>query len=195
MKLADPVDPVSREFFEAKYQRTLDPWAFASSSYEQNRYDEIMAAVDNRRFRRAFEPGCSIGVLTERLASICDHVNASDVSPTAVARAAQRCSRFPRVTFDTGALPSDLPEGPFDLIVLSEVGYYLTAPALRSLAIAFIARLEPAGVLLAAHWLGNSPDHILSGDEVHDILNASPGCTPEKSRRYEGFRVDTWGRR
>jgi len=195
MKVADPVDPVSPEFFEAKYQRALDPWAFATSSYERNRYDQIVAALGGRRFRSAFEPGCSIGVLTERLASICDRVKASDVSPTAVARAAARCSRFPGVTFHTGALPFDLPEGMFDLIVLSEVGYYLTAPALRSLTMALIARLEPGGLLLAAHWLGNSPDHILSGDEVHDILNASPGCTQEMSRRYEGFRIDTWSRR
>jgi hypothetical protein len=47
-------------FFEAKYRENSDPWAFASNDYEQNRYSEILYALDGRRYRRAFEPGCSI---------------------------------------------------------------------------------------------------------------------------------------
>ena len=78
----------SQEFFEAKYRENNDPWAFASNAYEQKRYSEILRALDHRRYRRGFEPGCSIGVLTARLASICEHVDAIDISPTAVRRRA-----------------------------------------------------------------------------------------------------------
>ena len=80
-----------------------------------------------------FEPGCSIGVLTERLARICDQVEAMDISPTAVARTRDRCGLLQNVTVSHGALPVDLPTGYFDLIVLSEIGYYLSRRSWHSL--------------------------------------------------------------
>ena len=72
-------------FFEEVYQRAADPWDFAGSAYEQGRYDATMQALAGCCFRRAFEPGCSVGVLTERLARICVRVDAVDLSATAVA--------------------------------------------------------------------------------------------------------------
>src|ERR1700733_6777939 len=51
------INTVSKEFFEEKYRASRDPWSFSSSSYELNRYDEIMRLLDHRTFNHAFEPG------------------------------------------------------------------------------------------------------------------------------------------
>lgn len=185
-------DNLSANFFEAKYKDSADPWDFARSTYEQNRYDEMIKSLGGRHFHRAFEPGCSIGVLTERLGAICDQVYATDISATAVTRASVRCSGLPGVFIEEGSLTDSLPSAAFDLIVLSEVGYYLTEEKLAVLARNLTDRLTPRGVILAAHWLGISSDHVLTGDQVHDILSASLGLERIHSSRHEGFRIDLW---
>ena len=37
-----------------------------------------------------------------------------------------------------------------------------------------VASLEAGGDLVAVHWRGPSADHVLGGDEVHEILGADP---------------------
>jgi SAM-dependent methyltransferase len=185
---------VSREFFDEKYRADLDPWNFSSSSYELNRYDEIIRALGNRTFNHAFEPGCSIGVLTERLAVQCEHLLAMDISPRAVAEARQRCERYPNVRIVEGALPYDLPRDTFDLVVFSEIGYYFARGVLAGIRDLLIERLAKHGVLVGIHWLGVSADHRLTGDEVHDVLRSSNSLRMTASRRYDGFLLESWER-
>ena len=141
---------------------------------------------------RAFEPGCSIGVLTERLATICGVVEAMDISPTAVSRARKRCQTLENVRIKYGALPDGTSDGAFDLIVLSEICYYFTPRVLAGLADRLVKRLPIEGVLLAEHWLGNSRDHQLTGNQVHEILDEIPGIVKTTSQRHDGFRIDRW---
>jgi SAM-dependent methyltransferase len=188
------ISTVSKEFFEEKYRASRDPWSFASSPYELNRYDEIMRLLGNRTFSSGFEPGCSIGVLTERLASRCRHLFAMDISPSAVAMARKRCSHCPNVTVVEGALPEDLPADTFDLVVFSEIGYYLERGALAGVRDLVTQHLVQQGVLVGVHWLGISPDHLLTGDEVHDVLRLSDSLRMTASRRYDGFLLESWER-
>jgi SAM-dependent methyltransferase len=188
------INTVSKEFFEEKYRASRDPWNFSSSSYELNRYDEIMRLLGDRTFNHGFEPGCSIGVLTESLAGRCRHLFAMDISPTAVAMARQRCERYPNVTVIEGALPDDLPRGTFDLIVFSEIGYYFECGVLAEVRDLLIERLTKQGVLIGVHWLGVSSDHLLTGDEVHDVLRSSNSLRMTAFRRYDGFLLESWER-
>ena len=182
----------SRAFFEEKYKCNEDPWKFASSSYELRRYDAIINALSFRRYRRAFEPACSIGVLTEQLAIICDRVYATDISSTAVEQAVQRCRLLTNVSIKRGALPADIPGGTFDLIVFSEVGYYFKKPQLRSLIDQLMGSLESEGIFLAAHWLCSSSDHILDGNEVHEIVSSTKELIHDHAEHHPGFRLDRW---
>jgi 2-polyprenyl-3-methyl-5-hydroxy-6-metoxy-1,4-benzoquinol methylase len=182
----------SPEFFEAKYQREPDPWSFASSSYELQRYAAIVGSLGSRTFQRAFEPGCSIGVLTEKLAVLCKHVEALDVSVTAGKAAIQRCRHLKNVDIRIGSLASDTSAHSFDLLVLSEIGYYFEAATLTAIGNGLASRLVRGGVLLGAHWLGSSADHLLSGDQVHEILNGLPGLTVSFAELHSGFRINHW---
>ena len=188
------IDPSSKEFFEAKYRRTADPWKFASSPYELGRYDSMFNLLKGERYGRAFEPGCSVGVFTARLASICDRVEAMDISPTAVTEACTRCEYLPNVFTTCGALPDAIPDGLFDLIVLSEIGYYFEEHQLAELGDRLVQKLYPGGALLATHWLGTSGDHLLAGDHVHEILASRKGLSLQQSERHGSFRLDLWRR-
>jgi predicted TPR repeat methyltransferase len=183
-------NPSSQAFFEAKYREAADPWDFASSSYEIARYKATILALTDRRYVRAFEPGCSIGVLTGQLANICDRVEAMDISQTAVQHAQDRCRAHSNVTIRQGALPEAMPGGHFDLIVFSEIGYYFDPPQLKGIAARLVQRLKRGGVFLAVHWLGRSADHRLTGDQVHRLLSAVHGLQPVESQRHPGFRLE-----
>jgi hypothetical protein len=131
-------------------------------------------------------------VLTEKLATFCSRVLAIDISHTAVLQAQARCKHLINVEVSHGRLPQAIPTEPIDLIVFSEIGYYFQAPELLLVVRDLISRLTHGGTLLAVHWLGHSSDHQLTGDQVHQIIDATPGLNNTASRRYDGFRLDRW---
>ena len=80
----------------------------------------------------------------------------------------------------------------FDLVVLSEIGYYFCEPEWRKISERCVATMNSGSTLLAAHWLGNSTDDQMSGDEVHNILASNANLRLEHSERHEFFRIDRW---
>jgi cyclopropane fatty-acyl-phospholipid synthase-like methyltransferase len=187
-------DSTSADFFEQMYRANPDPWNFAGDAYECSRYEATIASLGATRYGRAFEPGCSVGALTWRLAQCCDHVDAMDISATAIVQAKRRCSDLANVELTVGSLPHHIPGGEFDLIVFSEIGYYFDEETLRALATTLVSQIRASGTLLAVHWLGTSKDHVLSGDCVHEVLGRLSGLRLEQSERHEKFRLDRWVR-
>jgi SAM-dependent methyltransferase len=184
----------SREFFEQMYRRDPDPWNFADDPYESSRYDTLIASLAGKHFERGFEPGCSVGVLTARLAPFCGELLATDLSETAVNHARQRCVAYPKVRVAVGSV-EDAEPGPLDLLVLSEIGYYFNASDLQKWAGRLFSCVRPGGIVLASHWLGTSPDHVLAGDHVQDILQdlaKDRSYTLTFARRTDHYRLESW---
>jgi predicted TPR repeat methyltransferase len=161
---------LGREYFEGLYAESKDPWNFEASEYEQNKYARTLAVLGERTFRRALEAGASIGVFTEMLADRCDELLAVDVSERAVAVARRRLSRRGHVKVERRTLPEEMPDGPFDLIVASEVLYYFPREEMLTVLRAFERELAPGGLLLAVHWRRKTETYPLQGDEVHDLI-------------------------
>lgn len=184
------------EAFESRYRSKVDPWNFETSPYEQARYRTILTSLSRPNYRTAFEPGCSIGVLTAGLASRCAKVIATDVSATALARARERCAALDNVRFVLASLSAFTPTGnDLELIVFSEIGYYFDRDSLACIVRRLAGQLASGGEWVGSHWLGSSPDHLLHGDEVHAVLDAEPALTRTRASRHEGFRLDSWIRR
>lgn len=187
-----------RAFFEQAHAGG-DPWDLATDPYEQRRYDTVVRHIPSGRYARAFEPGCSVGELTARLATRCEHVESLDLAAGAVRQAQQRCRQHRNVGIRQGALPQDIPDRTFDLIAFVEIGYYFTPDVLASICTELDGRLEPGGRLVAAHWIGRSADHVMTGEAVHDVLRST---LTARHRRHElhpderraGFVLDVWDR-
>lgn len=155
-------------YFEKMYSAGPDPWGYETKWYEQRKYALTVAALSRRRYRRAFEPGCSIGVLTELLVPRCDELIALELVPQIAARAARR---NPGVDVRVGRIPEDWPDGRFDLVVFSEVLYYLDAEDIFTVIAQVERGLDADGEVIAVHYTGET-DYPLTGAQVHDLLNA-----------------------
>ena len=163
---------LDREYFENLYEQSPDPWGFETSPYERRKYERTLDVLQDRQraYRVALEVGCSIGVFTAMLAPLCDELQAIDVSEKAVVAARERLAGFPQVHVERRRLPEETPEGPFDLVVASEVLYYWPEEVMLAALRRFEEVLAPGGVLLAVHWRKETKTYPLQGDEVHDLL-------------------------
>jgi 2-polyprenyl-3-methyl-5-hydroxy-6-metoxy-1,4-benzoquinol methylase len=153
-------------YFEQLYADSDDPWQLAERHYEQRKYDLTLAALPRLRYGRAFEPGCSIGVLTRLLAGRCDELVATDPVSRAL-ETAQSTVEAPHVAFSRGRVPDDWPDGSFDLIVLSELLYYLSAAERLEVRAAAVRSLAPHGHLVLVHWRHSFEVATCRGDEAH----------------------------
>ena len=76
---------------------SADPWGFTSRWYEARKYALSVAMLPRQHYHEAFEPGCSVGVLTELLAPRCTSLLACDLAPAAVRAAANQYRHLPQV--------------------------------------------------------------------------------------------------
>jgi len=183
-----------RTYFDEIYQGDADPWDFESSEYEHRKYGVTMASLPKSHYGSVFEPGCSIGVLTQMLASRCDRMLAIDVVPAALKRARQRLEGLSHVVVERGAIPEDWPQEAFDLIVLSEIAYYFDAADLASIASLVARSIKAGGHLVGVHWRG-ATDYPLSGDRAHEILAATPQFEQVVHHIETDFILGVWERR
>ena len=181
---------LSASYFEEMYSAAPDPWSLAARWYEQRKYDVTLASLTRPRYRRAFEPGCSVGVLTQRLAARCDELLATDVTPAAVDAASQRLAGDPSVQIRTLAVPQEWPDGSFDLIVISEIGYYLSVADLRRLVDRCVESLDRDGELVVVHWRHEVADYPRAGDEVQQAFRSDERLAVLAEHREEDFGLD-----
>lgn len=183
------VERYDSAYFDALYAADPDPWNFRTSTYEKEKYAATIAAIDDRRYARALEVGCSIGELSARLAPLCGDFLGVDIAERALAAARERCSSLPQARFACRAVPADWPEGSFDLIILSEVLYFMSAEAIQVTATAARASLTRQGRILLVNWLGSTetppPGHVAA-----EAFIAGSGLTLRKAARNTLYRLD-----
>ncbi len=177
-------------YFEDLYSDSRDPWGFETSEYERRKYERTLGVLKDRRYRRALEVGTSIGVFTEMLAPSCDALLGVDVSEKALSVARERLVGFPHVRLELRELPEEMPEGPFDLILASEVLYYLPRGVMLETLGRFEASLEPGGRLLAVHWRMETETYPLQGDEVHELLVQNTSLQLRETIVEPEYRLD-----
>jgi SAM-dependent methyltransferase len=181
--------------FDRLYAQSPDPWDFAASPYEQAKYDATLAVLGERRFNAVLEVGCSIGVLTRRLATRADSVLAIDVAQAALDQAAARCAGMGGVTFRRAMVPRDFPSGHFDLILFSEVLYFLNAADVSRTAALASDHLAPGGIIVLVNWTGetNTPT---TGDDAAALFEAAAAPLQiNASLRADTYRIDVFGSR
>jgi SAM-dependent methyltransferase len=176
--------------FEARYRDEGDPWGYETSDYEREKYAATLAACGTGPFERALELGASIGVFSALLAPRCRSLETIDAAPTAVAAARGRLAGRSGVSVREGEIPSALRAGPYDLVVASEILYYLEPAALDATLDALRTRMAPGGRLVAVHWRPPGPERPFDADQVHARLMACEWLSPVFSGDHPEYRLD-----
>jgi predicted TPR repeat methyltransferase len=169
MKPSQP-ESVPSSFFDETFRQRSDPWGYTTRFYETSKLRTTIKCLPKVKFKNAFEIGCAIGVLTQQLAKKCDRLLSVDYSDIGLEEARKRCADLPQVRFEQMQIPQQFPTEKFDLILFSEVGYYLTMPDLLTTKQKIIDQLLPGGYLLMVHFRFQGESFILNGDIVHDTF-------------------------
>ncbi len=179
------------DYFDALY-RAEDPFGYRASWYEQRKRELLVASLPQRMFANAWEIGCSNGELTAALAPRCHALLATDISSRAVELASQRNRRSRHVSVQCALHPDQWPSNQFDLIVLSEVGYYLSADALHECIGKIRSSLSDEGLFVACHWLAPFDEASFTGGEVHE--HVARRLELPRAYRYEDgdFLLEAW---
>ena len=169
--LADATVPSSRSraSFDEHYARKPEGWDFDGSWYERRKRAVTLAALPRERFRSALELGCATGVLTAALTERADAVLGTDIAAAPLDRARRRA---PAARFEQAAFPAEWPAGRWDLVVLSEVGYYLSADDLDRTVDRVLGSLDDDGVLVTCHWRHPDDEAVSDGDTVDARIGA-----------------------
>lgn len=161
---------MSAGYFERMYREDNDPWGFTNRWYEERKRAVTLAALPQKRYGNAYEPGCSVGVLTFGLAERCDSLLATDLSPIALREAERRLEGKINVHLEQRALPEEWPDGQFDLVVLSEILYYFDQRDLDDVIANAAEAVAPGGTLLSIHWRWDVADYPQRGDAVQGAV-------------------------
>nr|WP_314484464.1 class I SAM-dependent methyltransferase [uncultured Pseudomonas sp.] len=162
---------IDAQYFADLYAANEDPWAFRTRWYEKRKRDLLMASLPRQCYERVFEPACANGELSALLAERCAELVCQDLDPTAVGLARDRLADVRHARVELARLPADWPGGRFDLIVLSEVGYYLDPTDWLQVIEQSAASLSYDGSLLACHWKHPIAGCPQDGREVHRMLS------------------------
>jgi len=159
--------PSADQALDTLHREHDEPWGVDVRWYERRKRSLLVAALPRERFARGLEVGCSTGVLSADLAGRCDALVAVDASPAALDAARRRLDPLPQVTVEQHGVPGSWPEGRFDLVVVSEVGYFLSPVALDHLVQRVRTCLADDGVVVLCHWRHEIAGWPLDGPDVH----------------------------
>lgn len=180
-------------YFDALY-REDDPFGYRERWYETRKRELLLATLPRPRFSSAWEIGCSNGELAAALAPRCDALLATDLSPRAVQLAAARTAGMSQVEVRQARHPEEWPTQTFDLIIFSEMGYYLDVERLSQMTLRLRASLADGGVLVACHWLTPFDEAPLNGLQVHQVLERDLGLPRLFRYSDEDIRLAGWAR-
>lgn len=192
----DKKQSLDSEYFKGVYDANEDPWNFETSEYEAKKYAATISALPKEHYDNVLEIGCSIGVLTQLLAQKSTHLLATDISEKALDLASKRCENLENVSFRKLNFQNELPDDQYDLIMVSEVAYYLSSNDWESAMKNLYNILKPNGNIVLVHWLPEVHDYPQTGDEVHNSFEKlmKDKMTNVFSDRAESYRIDVWAK-
>jgi hypothetical protein len=121
-------------------------------------------------------------------------ITATDIAADALRHADRRLQRSgvrERVRLLRHSLDDPWPTTDFDLVVLSEVGYYLHADTLREVLDRELASRAEATVI-AAHWRHPVADYPIRGDQAQEIIATTSGLRLMGGYRDRDVAIDVF---
>jgi SAM-dependent methyltransferase len=176
--------------FELRYRADADPWSYETSEYEREKYAATLEACGEGPYTNALELGGSIGVFTELLAPRCHALTTVDDAPTAVAIARRRLVSRPGVRPILGRIPEAIPTSAYELVVASEVLYYLAPSDLGRTLDVIGCSLAKGGRFVAVHWRPPGPERPFTAAEIRARLREQPWLKPVDAKQTDDYLLD-----
>lgn len=178
-------DPYSETYFDALYTDNADPWHYQTRWYEQRKRNICLAVLPQAQYKNAIELGCGNGIFSELLTQRCQNLLSIDGNSNAVQLAKERLAALPQGKVIQGIIPdillslensftsteSFLNQSGFDLIVISEILYYLSATDIDTVITWIKQNLAIDGTLLCCHWRYAIDGFVMTGETVHQRLH------------------------
>ena len=176
------------------YAASDDPWNTCSSPYEQGKFAQTIACLPCPRYKLGLEVGCGVGALSVKLARRCDMLIAMDCTDQAV-RTALVQNDLTNVSFVMGEAPRDWPDHPPDLVILSEVLYFMTDAESAGLALRLAHDCAAQCHVVLVNWLGDTGK--IGGAAAAQRLIAQVAASHDHVVAVNGaeFRIDLLARR
>ncbi|GAA1477584.1 hypothetical protein GCM10009623_20300 [Nocardioides aestuarii] len=169
-------EPATDPTLDELHRAVEEPWGVDTRWYEVRKRSLLSAFLPRQTFRRGLDVGCSTGAVTSDLALRCEELVAVDDSAAALSVARRRLRDHDHVRVERSTVPEGLPDGPFDLVVVSEMGYFLSPRDLTRLVAGVRARLSPDGVVVLCHWRHAVDGWLLDGQAVHRAFESGLGA-------------------
>jgi hypothetical protein len=159
----------------------------------RRRSQALHAVLGRRSYGRAWAPDGADEELAAQLARLARQVCLTPRAGEVPGSIGSRCAHLPNIAIDLGEV---VPEGPFDLIVVSRFDTFERASDLTRAAQMLAAALAPRGELVAVHARGAAPrcSRYLHVDAVHHLLLQHLPLLWRAGDRDGEFRLDAWVR-
>ncbi|MGE6245880.1 class I SAM-dependent DNA methyltransferase [Psychrobacter proteolyticus] len=212
----------SDSYFDALYNDNTDPWQYHTRWYEERKRNTCLALLPQPHYKCAIELGCGNGVLSELLAHRSQALISIDGNHRAVELAKERLAALPHARVIQGIVPDKLfllkelvgqksfssednsiSQPPFDLIVISEILYYLSSDDVDAVINWALHNLALNGTLLCCHWRYAIDGFAMTGESVHRRLHQAFSVANEKNQHSfnhqsqmidSDFLLDIWQR-
>jgi len=162
--------------FDRLYREDPDPWNHRTSGYERAKYGATLSALGDARFLSAIEAGCGNGELGALIAAKSERYLGLDCAARAVAEARRRLAHVPQARVRQCFLPRHWPKRRADLIVLSEILYYLDYAELGLLAERLRRTILPGGRIVIVNWSGSTGTALSGRESTCALLGALGAC-------------------
>ncbi len=180
--------------FDDLYRDSPDPWGTETRWYERRKRTLLLAALPRERYGAAFEAACGTGHISAALAGRCDTVLAGDGSENALTVARHRLAEYRNVTVEAHRLPEGWPARAFDLVVLSEILYFLDADAGVRVAASARDSAGTSGLVVACDWRDAIAGRGVTGEEAHRRFETALGLPRCFEYVDRDFVLSGWSR-
>ena len=163
-----------REHFDRVYAAvSRDAWGYERAEFATRRFQFLLQMLPPSPVSAALEVGCAEGQFTRVLAQHAEHVLACDISESAIERARQTCLGLHNVRFMCMDIRKGLPDEPLDLILFSDVLYYLSKREVIRVLEDSARSLRPGGFLMFSNEWHSHYRWLLEPGEVLKAISDS----------------------
>jgi SAM-dependent methyltransferase len=183
--------------FDRKFESDADPWRTFSDRDEGRKRAAILHGLGPGPIGRVLELAAGNGSNSVALARRALRLDATEGTASGTDLVARAVGDEMRVRVRRLVLPGRFPGTTYDVAIVAEVLYYLSAADMAEVARDVAASLRTGARLILAHHRVDYPDFVQHAHDIHRRFLTASGAawTPNKDVRTGRWRVQSYVRK